>query len=897
MPGSRPLVLEGLCSVLLVVLFELLVPYAHGLPGVIRIGGLFDTEDDEQELAFRIAVDKINADTSVLPRSRLVAQVEKVAIDDSFRATKKVCSLLQTGLAGIFGPQSDVTSMHVQSMCDAIDIPHVETRWDFQLARADMSINLFPRPTVLAQAFVDLVKIWGWRSFSLVYDEHEGVIRLQDFLKEAQRNDWRVQLYQFRPTQAYRDIFWRIKSAGESRIVLDVKRDTLRTVLKHAQQVGMMTEAHNYLITSLDLHTIDMEDFKYGKTNITGFRLVDENNADLQGLVVELNTKWTGAIRKLDFPIKTIRTETALMYDAVQLFAKALQDLDGSKSIIDFPPISCDSGLRGLDGSSIINFMKPSSIQGLTGKVKFDEQGFRSEFVLDLIYLTNNGLEKIGVWAPGKGINITKNMSNEYDTLLLQNKTLIVTTYVNSPYAMLKDSAEKLTGNARYEGFCIDLIHHLANLLGFKYIIKEVEDRAYGIKNEKGDWNGMIGELIRGVADIAIVDLTITSSREEAVDFTMPFMNTGISILFKKPTTKVTTLFSFLSPFSMEVWIYVMGAHIGVSITLFLVGRLSPYEWDNPHPCRQDEQVLENSFSLMNSLWFTIGSLMQQGSDLAPRAMSTRTIAGIWYFFTLIMISSYTANLAAFLTVEKVIYPVESAEDLAKQTKIKYGCLGSGSTKAFFKESKIPTYQKMWNFMNSNPSVFMSNNDKGVQRVMQGDYAYLMESASIEYITERNCNLTQIGSLLDSKGYGIATRKGSKYRTPLSSGILKLQEDGILHILKERWWKQKKGGGKCMDDSKKSSSGVTELGLGNVGGVFVVLLTGLALAAFVAVIEFFWKARKLANVDREPLCKEMFRELKFALSCRSSTKPVIGRKQENCEEFRVSTIPGYSTQY
>lgn len=137
------------------------------------------------------------------------------------------------------------------------------------------------------------------------------------------------------------------------------------------------------------------------------------------------------------------------------------------------------------------------------------------------------------------------------------------------------------------------------------------------------------------VADIAIVDLTITSSREEAVDFTMPFMNTGISILFKKPTTKVTTLFSFLSPFSMEVWIYVMGAHIGVSITLFLVGRLSPYEWDNPHPCRQDEQVLENSFSLMNSLWFTIGSLMQQGSDLAPRYV-VYEIKPTYYVFHLV---------------------------------------------------------------------------------------------------------------------------------------------------------------------------------------------------------------------------------------------------------------------
>lgn len=66
----------------------------------------------------------------------------------------------------------------------------------------------------------------------------------------------------------------------------------------------------NVIFLFQDLHTIDMEDFKYGKTNITGFRLVDDNNADLHGLVVELNTKWTGAIRKLDFPVKTIRVRS-----------------------------------------------------------------------------------------------------------------------------------------------------------------------------------------------------------------------------------------------------------------------------------------------------------------------------------------------------------------------------------------------------------------------------------------------------------------------------------------------------------------------------------------------------------------------------------------------------------
>ena len=60
-------------------------------------------------------------------------------------------------------------------------------------------------------------------------------------------------------------------------------------------------------------------------------------------------------------------------------------------------------------------------------------------------------------------------------------------------------------------------------------------------------------------------------------------------------------------------------------------------------------------------------------------------VAGMWWFFTLIMISSYTANLAAFLTVERMESPIESAEDLAKQHTIKYGTVKGGSTHAFFR--------------------------------------------------------------------------------------------------------------------------------------------------------------------------------------------------------------------
>lgn len=70
---------------------------------------------------------------------------------------------------------------------------------------------------------------------------------------------------------------------------------------------------------------------------------------------------------------------------------------------------------------------------------------------------------------------------------------------------------------------------------------------------------------------------------------------------------------------------------------------------------------------------------------LVIRSLSGRIVGGVWWFFTLIIISSYTANLAAFLTVERMVSPIESAEDLSKQTEIAYGTLDSGSTKEFFR--------------------------------------------------------------------------------------------------------------------------------------------------------------------------------------------------------------------
>lgn len=887
-----------------IVVLAGLIALSSSLPARIHVGGLFDAEDEELEIAFRIAVDWLNTDETLLKNSRIVAMVEKLYAENSFKVTQLSCGLLQKNITAIFGPQSELPSMHVQSICDDLEVPHIEARWEYRLMRDLLSINLYPHPSVLNKAFVRLLEIWGWTEFFLVYEEDEAIVRMKDFLTEGERKNWNIKLYQFKDPSTYRDTFWEIKRSTKIRgkvqaimdyqIVLDVPRKHLYEALKAAQQVGMMTEHQKYLITSLDLHTIDMEDFQYGKTNITGLRLVQEDTPEFQGLLQEVNNRLTR--RRDQPPLSTLKTETALIYDSVKLLALGLEHMDSAKHVSVFPAISCNHMNKGVDGTSLINFMKNVKMKtpGLSGMIEFDAEGFRSTVSLDVMYTTANGLIKIGSVLPGNQINITAPETSDFKYFDLEHSHFRVTTFLNDPYAMLRVSAKLMKGNSRYEGYGIDLLDALAEKLHFTYEIHPVKDGKYGRQDPKTlEWDGMIGEVVNGDADLAIADLTINSARLKGVDFTLPFMQTGISILFKKPTQKVTSLFSFLSPFSGEVWLLVMAAYTFVTLCLFLVGRMSPYEWSNPHPCRKNDQVEENCFSLLNSMWFTIGSLMQQGSDVAPTAMSTRAITSIWYFFCLIMISSYTANLAAFLTVEKLVSPIESAEDLASQEKIKYGCVQSGSTRVFFENSNITTYQKMYKFMQKHATeVYVSNNIQGISKVKQGNYAYLMEATTIEYNTERECNLTQIGGLLDSKGYGIAVRKGNpKLRAWLSGGILQLQEEGKLHTFKERWWKEKKGGGRCSDASKASGS-VNELGLGNVGGVFVVMLLGMCLSAFVAIIEFLWFQRKIQRNPEMSLFKLLMKEIKYAVSCGSSSKPAPKFKdsgQDNEEEKNVNS--------
>ncbi|XP_018320712.1 glutamate receptor ionotropic, kainate 3-like isoform X2 [Agrilus planipennis] len=927
---------------------------ALALPPIIKIGAIFTEEErnGSVEIAFKYAVHKINKDRSLLPKTNLVYDIQYVKKDDSFHACKKACSQVRMGVHAVFGPSDPLLASHIHSICDALDIPHLEVRLDPEADSREFSINLYPAQKLLNLAFQDIMSFLNWTRFAIIYEEDFGLIKLRELVKSSQSSKIEVYLRQADVT-SYRRVLKEIKSKEINNFIVDTKPENLQDFLKGILQLQMNDYKYHYLFTTFDLETFDLEDFKYNFVNMTAFRIIDTKDLTVQEILRDMARFQPHHLRPSSLNSSFVKTEAALIYDSVFVFAVGLQTLDQSHTL-RIQNASCDREEPWDGGLSLINYINSVEMKGLSGPIELKESQ-RVQFTLDLLKLKHHSVKKVGEWRPSTGLNITDRAAF-FDTGTT-NVTLVVTTILEppyvmmhheqnytgngrfygfcmdvlelvskevgfeyllelvpdkkygaqdpetgnwngmvaqlilheQPYVMLKTNAEK-TGNGRYEGFCIDLLAKIAVIVGFDYRIELVPDGKYGVIDlETGEWNGIVRQLMEKKADLAVGSMTINYARESVIDFTKPFMNLGISILFKRPEYKASTFFSFMNPLGFDIWMFVVGSFFMICFTIYALGKLSPIERLNVKPWRKSE-FLRNGSVLSNAIFFVTGTLLRQPSGICLQATSTRIVGGIWWFFTLIMISSYTANLAAFLTVERMITPIENAEDLASQTEITYGTLESGSTMTFFRDSMIETYKKMWRFMeNKKPSVFVPTYEEGIKRVLEGNYAFLMESTMLDYIVQRNCNLTQIGGLLDSKGYGIATPMGSPWRDKISLAILDLQEKGEIQMLYDKWWKNT--GETCSRDDKGKESKANSLGVDNIGGVFVVLLCGLAFAVIVAICEFCYNSRKgngyskrnMALLPQQSLCTEMASELCFAMRCRASRqRPALRRQCSKC---------------
>ncbi|KAM4768376.1 glutamate receptor 3 isoform 3-T3 [Cyanocitta cristata] len=768
---------------LLLLLAGLLGEALAGFPNTISIGGLFMRNTVQEHSAFRFAVQLYNTNQNTTEKPfHLNYHVDHLDSSNSFSVTNAFCSQFSRGVYAIFGFYDQMSMNTLTSFCGALHTSFITPSFPTD---ADVQFVIQMRPA-LKGAILSLLTYYKWEKFVYLYDTERGFSILQAIMEAAVQNNWQVtarSVGSIKDVQEFRRIIEEMDRRQEKRYLIDCEVDRINTILEQVVILGKHSRGYHYMLANLGFTDIVLEKVMHGGANITGFQIVNNENP----MVQQFLQRWM-RLDEREFPEaknSPLKYTSALTHDAVLVIAEAFRYLRRQRVDVSRRGSAGDClanpAVPWSQGIDIERALKMVQVQGMTGNIQFDTYGRRTNYTIDVYEMRASGSRKAGYWNEYERYVPALDQLPSNDTSSVENRTIVVTTILR--------------------------------------------------------------------ADIAVAPLTITLVREEVIDFSKPFMSLGISIMIKKPQKSKPGVFSFLDPLAYEIWMCIVFAYIGVSVVLFLVSRFSPYEWhleDSTEEPRDPQNPPDppNEFGIFNSLWFSLGAFMQQGCDISPRSLSGRIVGGVWWFFTLIIISSYTANLAAFLTVERMVSPIESAEDLAKQTEIAYGTLDSGSTKEFFRRSKIAVYEKMWSYMKSaEPSVFTKTTADGVARVRKskGKFAFLLESTMNEYIEQRKpCDTMKVGGNLDSKGYGVATPKGSALRNAVNLAVLKLNEQGLLDKLKNKWWYDK---GECGSGGGDSKDKTSALSLSNVAGVFYILVGGLGLAMMVALIEFCYKSR------------------------------------------------------
>ncbi|EAA13931.5 AGAP010272-PA, partial [Anopheles gambiae str. PEST] len=480
----------------------------------------------------------------------------------------------------------------------------------------------------------------------------------------------------------------------------------------------------------------------------------------------------------------------------------------------------------------------------------------------------------LGTWEAS--LNAPINVANEAEIKNLTADVVYrVYTVVQAPFIMRDPTAPK-----GFKGYCIDLLNKIAEIVEFDYEIREVEDGKFGNMNENGEWNGIVRKLIDKQADIGLGSMSVMAERETVIDFTVPYYDlVGISIMMQLPSTP-SSLFKFLTVLETNVWLCILAAYFFTSFLMWIFDRYSPYSYqNNREKYKNDDEKRE--FNIKECLWFCMTSLTPQGGGEAPKNLSGRLVAATWWLFGFIIIASYTANLAAFLTVSRLDTPVESLDDLSKQYKILYAPLNGSSAMTYFQRmadieakfyeiwkemslndsltaverSKLAVwdypvsdkYTKMWQAMLE--AGLPNSLEEAVQRIRNSTsasgFAFLGDATDIRYQVLTNCDLQMVGEEFSRKPYAIAVQQGSPLKDQFNNAILMLLNRRELEKLKEQWWKNDDVQNKCEKPDDQSDG----ISIQNIGGVFIVIFVGIGMACITLLFEFwYYKYRNNSKV-------------------------------------------------
>ncbi|NXT93684.1 NMDE3 protein, partial [Anhinga rufa] len=499
----------------------------------------------------------------------------------------------------------------------------------------------------------------------------------------------------------------------------------------------------------------------------------------------------------------------------------------------------------------------------------FNEGGYLVRPTMVVISLNQHRLwEMVGKWEKGI-IHMKYPVWPRYGSFLqpvADNRHLTVATLEERPFVIVENTdpstgvcvrntvpCRKQTNSSQSgdslvdpytklccKGFCIDILKKLAKAVKFSYDLYLVTNGKHG-KIVRGVWNGMIGEVYYKRADMAIGSLTINEERSEIVDFSVPFVETGISVMVARSNGTVSPS-AFLEPYSPAVWVmmFVMCLTV-VAVTVFVFEYFSPVGYNQN--LTSGKRPGGPSFTIGKSVWLLWALVFNNSVPIEnPKGTTSKIMVLVWAFFAVIFLASYTANLAAFMIQEQYIDTVSGLSDRKFQKPqeqyppFRFGTVPNGSTERNIRSNYPDMHTHMVKYNQRSVEDALTSLKMGKLD------AFIYDAAVLNYMAgkDEGCKLVTIGSgkVFATTGYGIALQKDSRWKRAIDLALLQFLGDGETQKLETVWLS-----GICQNEKNEVMS--SKLDIDNMAGVFYMLLVAMGLSLLVFAWEHlvYWKLR------------------------------------------------------
>ncbi|XP_072890064.1 glutamate receptor ionotropic, NMDA 2B-like [Hemitrygon akajei] len=557
----------------------------------------------------------------------------------------------------------------------------------------------------------------------------------------------------------------------------------------------------------------------------------------------------------------------ARVRDGVAIITTAASTMLAEHKEIMEPKTSCYSvqERRAHQSNTLHRYLMNVSFEGRN--LSFSEDGYQMHPKLVIILLNKERLwEKVGKWE-AKRLTMKYHVWPRYYLFSESEEEddhLSIVTLEEAPFVIVED-VDSLSGTCMRntvpcrkqvkqindteggmyikrccKGFCIDILKKIAKYVKFTYDLYLVTNGKHG-KKINGTWNGLVGEVVRKQAHMAVGSLTINEERSEVIDFSVPFIETGISVMVSRSNGTVSPS-AFLEPFSADVWVMMFVMLLIVSaVAVFVFEYFSPVGYNR---CLADGREPGGpSFTIGKAIWLLWGLVFNNSVPVQnPKGTTSKIMVSVWAFFAVIFLASYTANLAAFMIQEEYVDQVSGLSDKKFQRPndfsppFRFGTVPNGSTERNIRNNYLEMHTYMTKY--NQKSVL----DALISLKAGKLDAFIYDAAVLNYMAGRDegCKLVTIGSgkVFATTGYGIAIQKNSGWKRAVDLAILQLFGDGDMEELEALWLT-----GICHNEKNEVMS--SQLDVDNMAGVFYMLGAAMTLSLLTFICEhlFYWQLR------------------------------------------------------